>query len=147
MSFFSELKRRNVVRVATAYLVGSWLIIQVAEATFPAFGLSDAALRLVIILLAIALIPTLIFSWVYEITPEGIKREVEIERSESITAHTARKLNVVVIVLLVVAIGMFAMDRFTGAPAPTPLAWLTAPFSWGNPTSWRPGAAKPQSPC
>ena len=62
MSLFSELKRRNVIRVATAYIVASWLIIQVIETIFPVFGLSDGAIRLVITLLAIAFIPSLVFS-------------------------------------------------------------------------------------
>ncbi|MEJ2514366.1 MAG: tetratricopeptide repeat protein, partial [Gammaproteobacteria bacterium] len=76
--------------------------------------------------LVVGLFPVLMFSWAYEITPEGIKREAEIERSESITAHTGKKLNVVVIILLVAAIGLFAFDRFVGAPVPAP-AVQTAP--------------------
>ena len=70
MSLFNELKRRNVIRVATAYVVASWLIIQVVETIFPIYGLGDAEIRLVVSLLAVAFIPTLVFSWVFEITPE-----------------------------------------------------------------------------
>ena len=70
MSLFNELKRRNVIRVATTYVVASWLIIQVVETIFPIYGLGDAEIRLVVSLLAVAFIPTLVFSWVFEITPE-----------------------------------------------------------------------------
>ena len=80
MSLFSELKRRNVFRVATAYIVVSWLVIQVIETIFPVFGFSDAAIRLVIILLAIGFVPALVFSWVFELTPQGLTKEVEVER-------------------------------------------------------------------
>jgi hypothetical protein len=116
MSFISELKRRNVFRVATAYVVGSWLVIQVAEATFPAFGFSDATLRLVIVLLAIAFVPTLILSWVFEITPEGLKREVDVIRERSITRFTGKKIDRVILVLLAIAVGYFAFDKFVLDP-------------------------------
>ncbi|NNK38454.1 MAG: hypothetical protein HKP03_08225, partial [Xanthomonadales bacterium] len=71
MSLFAELKRRNVIRVATAYVVAAWLIIQVVETIFPAFGFGDTAVRLVVILLAIGFLPTLVISWFFEITPQG----------------------------------------------------------------------------
>jgi len=117
MSFISELKRRNVFRVATAYVVGSWLIIQVAEATFPAFGFSDATLRLVIVLLAIAFVPTIVLSWAFEITPEGLKREPEVERERSITRVTGKKLDRVIMALLALALGYFLFDRLVLTPA------------------------------
>ena len=78
MSLFNELKRRNVIRVAMAYVVASWLIIQVVETILPAYGLGDAAIRLVVTLLGVAFIPTLVFSWVFEFTPDGLKREVDV---------------------------------------------------------------------
>jgi len=76
MSLFSELKRRNVSRIRTAYVVTSWLIIQVVETIFLVNGLSDNAIRTVITLLAIAFIPTLVFSRVLELAPKGFRREV-----------------------------------------------------------------------
>ncbi len=72
MSFFNELKRRNVFRVGIAYTVATWLLIQVTDIVFPRIGLPDSAVTLVIALLAIGFIPALIFAWAFEMTPEGI---------------------------------------------------------------------------
>ena len=112
MSLFDELKRRNVLRVAAAYVVVSWLIIQVVETVFPAFGFGDAAVRLVTIVLTIGLIPTLILSWAFEITPEGLKKEKDVDRSQSITPHTGEKLDRIIMVVMALAIGYFAIDKF-----------------------------------
>ena len=117
MRLFSELRRRNVIRVATAYVVASWLIIQVAETILPAYGFGDAALRLVIALLAVAFIPTLVFSWVFEFTPQGLKREVEVEQEESITRFTGKRIDRVIMVLLALAVGFFLFDRLVLMPA------------------------------
>ncbi len=114
--FFEELKRRNVLRVAAAYVVVSWLIIQVVETIFPVFGLGDAGIRFVIIVLAIGLIPALILSWAFEITPEGLKKEKDVDRSESVTAHTGKKLDRWIMAVLVVALGYFAIDKFALSP-------------------------------
>jgi hypothetical protein len=75
MSLYRELKRRNVFRVAIAYLALAWLLIEVAGTVFPGFGIPDWAFRFVVIVLVFGFVPTLVFSWVYEITPEGLKRE------------------------------------------------------------------------
>lgn len=117
MSFFKELKRRNVIRVATAYAVASWLVIQVVETTFPFYGVGDAAIRSIITLLAIGFIPTLIFAWVFEITPEGLKREVDVVRERSITRFTGKKLDRIILLLLALALGYFAVDKFIMDPA------------------------------
>jgi TolB-like protein len=123
VSFFSELKRRNVIRVALAYLVLSWIVLQIADVLVDTMELPGVWSRAVLGLLLVGFLPTLVFAWVYELTPEGIKKESEIPPAESITAHTAKKLNVAVIVLLVAAMGMFAADRFLGPRAPaTPTA-------------------------
>ena len=128
MSIYSELKRRNVFRVAAGYVVLSWVMLQVADVLMDTIGLPDIWGKAVLGLLVIGFPPVLIFSWIYEMTPEGIKREKEIAADASITSHTAKKLNITVIVLLVIAIGIFAVDKFTGAPAisPDPVA-ITAP--------------------
>jgi TolB-like protein len=117
MSLFSELKRRNVIRVATAYVVAAWLIIQVVETVLPAYGLGDAAIRLVITVLVIAFIPTMVFSWVFEITPKGLKREVDVVSEHSITRFTGQKLDRIIMVLLALALGYFAFDKFVLGPA------------------------------
>ncbi len=112
MSLFNELKRRNVLRVTAAYVVVSWLVIQMVETIFPAFGFGDAAVRLVTIVLAIGLIPTFILSWVFEITPEGLKKDKDVDRSQSIAAHTGKKLDRIIMVVMALAIGYFAIDKF-----------------------------------
>ncbi len=116
-SFFTELKRRNVFKVGVAYLAGSWLTVEVVGTLLSAFGLEESVIRLVIIILAIGLIPVLILSWIFEITPEGIKRESEIAPEDSIAAHTGQKLNFIIIGLLVIALGYFIYEsRFTTEP-------------------------------
>lgn len=117
MSFLNELKRRNVLRVGAAYIVTAWLLIQVAETIFPLFGFSDTPARLVVIILAIGLIPSLIVSWVFEITPEGLKRDADVDREQSITHITGRKLDRIILVVLALALAYFAFDRFILVPA------------------------------
>lgn len=119
MSFFAELKRRNVVRMALFYLVASWVILQVADVLFDAMELPSTWVRGVLALLILGFPIVLVFSWVYEMTPEGIKREKDIDRSQSITPQTGRKINILTVVLLVVAIAIVAIDRFLPeSPAP-----------------------------
>lgn len=112
MSLFAELKRRNVLRVGAAYIVTGWLIIQVVETVLPAYGYGDAAIRLVVTLFSIGLIPVLIFAWAFEITPEGIKKEKDIDRSHSIAPTTGKKLDRVIMLVLALALGYFAVDKF-----------------------------------
>jgi hypothetical protein len=78
-NFFAELKRRNVYKVAVAYAVAAWLLIQIATQVFPFFEIPNWAVRLVVVLLALGFPVALILAWAFEITPEGIKRESEIE--------------------------------------------------------------------
>ena len=79
MSFIEELKRRNVLRVAVAYVVTAWLVIQVVETIFPAFGFGDATVRIATIVFTIGLIPVLIFAWAFELTPEGLKKDKDVD--------------------------------------------------------------------
>jgi TolB-like protein/Tfp pilus assembly protein PilF len=115
--FFEELKRRNVFRVGIAYLIAAWLLIQIVETLFPIFGLSDALIRLVAILLFIGFPIILIFSWAYELTPEGLKLERDVDRSRSVVHHTGRKLDRAIIVVLALSLGYFAFDKFVLDPA------------------------------
>lgn len=110
--FFSELKRRNVIRAGAAYLVLAWLVVQVAEIVLDAFAAPDWILRTLIVALSLGLPITLVLSWVYEITVEGVKRTEEVLPLESITERTGRKLDFIVIGLLSVAVAVFAIDRF-----------------------------------
>ena len=120
MNLIAELKRRNVIRVGLAYLVLSWLLLQVGDVMFEALRLDDSALTIMLVLLALGFIPVVIFAWIYELTPEGVRRESELDRGETITHHTGHRLNVVIVVLLTAAVGLFAFDRFIGPGSPDP---------------------------
>jgi TolB-like protein len=117
MSLFSELKRRNVFRVAVAYLAASWLLVEVTDTVFPYFNLGESAVRILIIVLAIGFPLFLIFSWVFEITPEGLKLEKDIDRTTPIARESSKSFDRVIIVLLVLAVGYFAFDKFVLDPA------------------------------
>ena len=112
MSLFDELKRRNVLRVGTVYVVTSWLLIQVAETIFPLFGLDDAPARILVIVLGIGIIPALTVAWAFELTPEGLKKEKDVERSRSTTLQTSKKLDLMIMVMLALALAYFALDKF-----------------------------------
>lgn len=111
LSFFNELKRRNVVRMGMLYVVASWMVLQIADVMFEPLGVPAWVLPLFMSLLAVGFPFALVFSWVFELTPEGIKRESEIDRSESIVHTTSHRMNVVIVLLLVVAIGGLVADR------------------------------------
>ena len=117
MSLFEELKRRNVFRIAIAYLAGGWLLIQIVETIFPAFGLGDFAVRMTVIVFAIGLIPILIIAWAFELTPEGLKKESDVDRSQSFTPQTRKKLDRIIMLVLALALGYFAFDKFVLDPA------------------------------
>jgi len=110
-SLFEELKRRNVIRVGIAYVVGSWLLVQGADLIFDLIGADDWVLRAVASVLALGFIPVVVFAWAYELTPEGIRKEKDIDRNHSVTQHTAKKLDIATMVLLLAAIGLLALDR------------------------------------
>ena len=112
MSLITELKRRNVIRVGLAYAVLAWLLLQVADVIFGVAQLPDWSLTLVAIILGLGFVPTIFFAWAFELTPEGIKREADVDRSQSVTHETGRKLDVAIIALLVIAIGLFAAEHF-----------------------------------
>jgi TolB-like protein/Tfp pilus assembly protein PilF len=104
MSLFTELKRRNVFKVATAYLVVGWLLTEIATTLLPTFGAPEWVAKAIIFLFALAFLPVLVFAWAFELTPEGIKREKDVDRSRSITGETGRKLNYVTIAAVAVGI-------------------------------------------
>ncbi len=115
-NFFAELKRRNVIRMAGLYLVGAWLVVQVAGTVLPMFGAPEWLPRTIVVLLAIAFVPAVIFSWVFELTPQGLKREDDVAPEQSITPHTGRRMDRTIIVVLVLALGYFAFDKFVLTP-------------------------------
>lgn len=110
MSFFKELKRRNVFRVGIAYTVASWLLLQLSDILVPLLNLPESAQRFILLLLVIGFVPALIFAWAFEMTPEGLKREKEVDREQSITSQTSRKLDRIIILILAAAV-MFLLYR------------------------------------
>jgi len=112
MSLYSELKRRNVIRVGIAYIIVTWVLAQVAEFAFENFGAPDWVLKSVVVILLLGLPLAIFFAWAFEMTPDGIKREVEVDRSKSIVTTTGRKLDRMIIGVLLVALGWFAFDKF-----------------------------------
>ena len=115
-NFFAELKRRNVFRMAGLYLVGAWLLVQVAGTVLPMFGAPDWLPRSIVILLALGFLPALIFSWVFELTPQGLKRDEDVAPEQSIAPQTARRMDRMIIAVLVLALAYFGFDKFVLAP-------------------------------
>jgi len=122
MNFFAELKRRNVYKVAVAYAVVAWLLIQAASIFLPAFDVPPWVMKIFIIVIIFGFPVALIFSWAFEITPEGIKLESEIEPSKSIKRRTGRKIVAMTIALAVVAAGLFVYQLVRSKPTITPTA-------------------------
>ncbi len=120
MSFFEELKRRNVIRVGIAYVVVSWLVSQVAEFAIETFGAPDWVLKIFVVFLMLGFPVVAVFAWVFEITPEGIKRERDVDRSRSITTNTGRKLDYTIIILLVLALGYLIFNEVRDPAMETP---------------------------
>jgi TolB-like protein len=115
MSLWGEIRRRNVHRVAIAYVAAAWLLIQVAETLFPVFGLSDAAIRVVVIVLAIGFVPAVILSWVFEWTAEGFRRDSEVMAPAP--AARTRRFDAAIMAMLVLAMAYFAVDKFVLDPS------------------------------
>lgn len=120
MGLFAELRRRNVIRVAVAYLIGAWLLLQVTEVLRGLMDLPSGLGRAVVVLLAIGFPVVLAFAWVFEITPEGIKREREIDRSQSAATQTGKRLNILIIAMLALAAAYFFWESRLKAPAESP---------------------------
>jgi TolB-like protein/Tfp pilus assembly protein PilF len=130
LSFFEELKRRNVVRVGIAYTVTSWLVLQLADIIVDNLPVPDWTMQAIMLALVCGLPVVLVFAWAFELTPEGLKKEKDVDRSESITNKTGRKLDRAIIVILVFALGYFVFDKF-------------APFDSGDET---PGIVQAKAP-
>ena len=116
MSFFNELKRRNVFKVGLAYVLIAWVLLQGADFAFDLIDAPNWVIQALFLLVALGLPGVLVFAWVFEMTPEGIKREKDIERSQSVVPQTGRKLDRVIIVTLVIAVAALLMDRFINVP-------------------------------
>ena len=123
-SFFAELKRRNVYKVAGAYVVVAWLLIQAASIFFPTFEAPPWVMKVFVALLLLCFPVALILSWAFEITPEGIKRESELELNKSIRRRTGRKIVGLTVVLAVIAAGLmvFRFSHLTSSNSSQPIA-------------------------
>jgi len=108
-----ELKRRNVFKVGAAYAVMAWLLAQVVDVFLENFGAPDWVIKTVLLLLVAGFPLALFFAWAFELTPEGLKKEKDVDRSQSITHETGRKLDFLIIGILLIALGYFALDKFT----------------------------------
>ena len=122
MSFFEELKRRNVIRVAIAYGVASWFILQLADVVLENIGAPGWVMQTVMLVLAAGFPLAVIFAWAFEMTPEGIKKEKDVDRTQSITSTTGRKLDRMIIGILTVTVAYLLIDKLVlqdSVPAPT----------------------------
>lgn len=125
MSFINELKRRNVVRMALLYAVASWVVLQIADVLFEPLGVPPWAFRLVLGLLLIGFPFALIFSWVFELTPTGLKRTPQVDPAQSTVQQSGQRMNLLIVLLLVIAIAGVVADRFipeSSEPAATAVA-------------------------
>lgn len=118
---FKELNRRNVFRVAFAYVVLAWLMLQVAELLLDAFGAPPWALKTFLALLLVGFPIVVFFAWVFELTPEGVKRDRQVDSEQSIPGQTGRQFDRAIIALLLLAVAWFAWDRFQPGNTTIPL--------------------------
>ncbi len=114
--FLKEIKRRNVFKVALVYVIAGWLTMQVVDVMFPALNLPEWLISAVAAFLLIGFPFALIFAWAFEMTPDGLKREKDIDRSESITTETGHKLNRTALTILAIAVGFLLFDKFVLHP-------------------------------
>ncbi len=130
MNFFDELKRRNVFRVGFAYAVVGWLVAQVADLALESFGAPDWVMKTLLFLIMLGFLAALFIAWAYEITPEGVKRAEDVDPNQTIVHQTGRKLDRVIIVVLLLAVSLLMFDRTRVAPEvvhQTPSAKITEP--------------------
>jgi TolB-like protein/Flp pilus assembly protein TadD len=137
--FLNELKRRNVIRMAGLYLVGAWLLVQVAGTLLPVFDAPAWMMKTLVALLAACFIPALVFSWVFELTPKGLKRDEDVKPEESIAPQTARRMNRLIIAVLVLALAYFAFDKFVLAPRRQAAVVAAVQQQDGTPVVVKPG--------
>jgi len=145
MSLFEELKRRNVFRVAVAYIVAAWVLLQVADLFMNYVDAPDWVMHVLMFFIFAGFIVAMIVSWAYELTPQGIRRESEIDRSRSITHQTAARLDRITIGLLVTVVAVILVERFVLAPQPeavAPVESAQAPAMEAKPDSDATGPAE-----
>jgi TolB-like protein len=117
MSFFEELKRRNVFRVGIAYVISAWVLLQFVDLVLENIQAPDWVIKVFMLALAVGFPLAIFFAWAFEMTPEGIKKEKDVDRTQSIAPQTGRKLDRSIIVILLIAVVYFAWDNFSPAPS------------------------------
>jgi len=117
MSLFDELKRRNVFRVGIAYVISAWVLLQFIDLVLENIQAPDWVMKVFMLALAIGFPLAVFFAWAFEMTPDGIKKEKDVDRSQSITSRTGHKLDRSIIVVLLIALVYFAWDNFAPAPS------------------------------
>jgi len=118
MSIVQELKRRNVFRVGIAYAIAAWVLLQIIDVVVPIIEAPEWVSKAMLLLIAVGFPLALLFAWAFELTPEGLKFERDVDRSQSITSNTGRKLDFAIIGVLVIAVVLFAADKFIWSAAP-----------------------------
>ena len=113
MSFFEELKRRNVFRVAFGYVITAWLLLQFIDLVLENVNAPDWVMQVFMLALAIGFPLAIFFAWAFEMTPEGVKREADVDRSQSIAPQTGRKMDRNIIIVMGMALAYFAYDKFS----------------------------------
>jgi len=111
LSLFKELKRRNVFKVTIAYIVMAWLVMQVADVVLNNIVAPSWVFHVLLLFLAVGLLLAVFFAWAFELTPEGLKREHEVDRTQSITPETGKYLNTIIFVVMALALGYFVYDK------------------------------------
>lgn len=114
--FLAELRRRNVIRVAGLYLAGAWLLAQVAGTVLPMFSAPEWLARSIVVVLAIGFVPAVVLTWVFEWTPKGLVRDSDVQPGRFITPAAGKRLDRWIVLVLVVAVGYFAFDKFVLSP-------------------------------
>ncbi|WP_158637127.1 hypothetical protein [Arenimonas daejeonensis] len=147
MSLLAELRRRNVIRMAGLYLVGAWLIVQVAETVLPAFDVPGWVLRALIIVLALGFAPAIVFAWIFELTPEGLRRDGKVAPEDSIAPVTGRRMDRMMVVGLVAVIAVMAIERFWHVPAAPAVADVSAAAAAARLRLRHPPYRTSRSPC
>lgn len=115
MSFLAELKRRNVFKVGIAYAVAAWILLQMIDVVGDILALPEWVPKFMLLLLVVGMVPALIFAWAFEMTPDGVKREKNVDRNQSITPRTGKKLNNAIVVLLALAVAYLLYDKFSAS--------------------------------
>ena len=113
-SLMTELRRRNVLRVAATYAVVAWIIIEAGSVLLPTFGASEMAFKVYVVVVVVGFLASLVVAWIFEVTPDGVRLEKNVDREESITPRTARRLDFIFIGLLVIALGVSVTLNVTG---------------------------------